>query len=293
LDSEDFLEEEVQAEAEEEPEAEFEFEKELVEQEEEPELKKKVYLDSEDFLEEEVQAEAEEEPEAEFEFEKEIKDKIDIFMDLLGEKIAQTKAEKEGSLELEKEEIKAKIFTLMDLLSEKHAPVKAKDEVSLDLEEFVVEQALVEPEEPEVEFEFEKELVEQEEEPEPKKEEEKPEDENRKVLMIVEDQMLFNLIVESLEKVGTPIEITYVENGSQALKSLRMAYELIIMDSKLTKADPNFIIKEMEKWKIKTPLILLDNGRLRKIPKKLNTIAVLKRKQMDIRSITKHVTKIF
>jgi len=130
-------------------------------------------------------------------------------------------------------------------------------------------------------------------EPEPKKEEEKPENENRKVLMIVEDQMLFNLIVESLEKVGAPIEITYVENGSQALKSLRILYDLIIMDSKLSKADPNFIIMEMEKWKVKTPLILLDNGRLRKIPKKLNTIAVLKRKQIDIRSITKHVTEIF
>ncbi|MBW1887217.1 MAG: hypothetical protein JRI52_02550, partial [Deltaproteobacteria bacterium] len=141
--------------------------------------------------------------------------------------------------------------------------------------------------EPEIEEEIE-EIIPEETEPEYE-----PEDESNKVLLIVEDQMCFNLIVESLGKAGAPIEVTYVDDGAQALKSLRVIYDLIIMDSELSTADPNFLIREMEKWKIKTPLILLDNGELGKIPKKLNTLAVLKRKQSDIRSIAKKVAEIF
>ena len=155
--------------------------------------------------------------------------------------------------------------------------------------EFDVYEIILEPnKELKVKPEIEEEIIPMEPEPEGT-----PEDVALKVLMIVEDQMFFNLIVESLEKVGKSIEVNYVEDENQALKSLRVHYDLIIMDSELSKADPNFIIREMEKRKVNSPLILLDNGRLGKIPKKLNTIAVLQRKQRDIRSIAKRVAEIF
>ncbi len=113
-----------------------------------------------------------------------------------------------------------------------------------------------------------------------------------KVLLIVEDHMFYNLIIESLSNSGDPLEVTYVDDGAYAMKSLRKMYDLIILDTELSTVDPVNLLREMEKWKIKTPLIVLDNGYLGKTVWNLNTVAVLKRKQREIEGITQLVSEI-
>jgi hypothetical protein len=112
-----------------------------------------------------------------------------------------------------------------------------------------------------------------------------------KVLFVVEDQMMCNFVLDELQKSGIEMELNLVEDGSQALKSLRRIYDMIIIDCKLGSVDPKFVLNEMSKWKIKTPLIIIDDKTLGVIPKELNVISVIKRNQRDIHKIRKIVSK--
>ena len=114
-----------------------------------------------------------------------------------------------------------------------------------------------------------------------------------KVLLVAEEQMSYNLIIESLEKSGTLIEVTLIEDGARVLKALRDTYDLIIFDSELSTVDPSHVLDEIVKWKIKTPIILLDNGYLKGVPIGLNMVATIKRKQKDIVQISDRVSDLF
>jgi hypothetical protein len=147
------------------------------------------------------------------------------------------------------------------------------------IEENLVDEQLIE-DIPDMEEDFEDEPV-----------EEDPEEDSSKVLFVVENQMVCNFVLEGLQESGVTMEINLIEDGSQALKALRRVYDMIIIDSELDSVDPNFVIDEMSKWKVKSPLIIIDEGTLGDIPKKLNVIAVLKRKQRDLRKIKKLIAK--
>lgn len=114
-----------------------------------------------------------------------------------------------------------------------------------------------------------------------------------KVLLVAEEQMSYNLIIESLEKSGVTLEVTLIEDGAQVMKALRETYDLIIFDSELSTIDPSKVLDEIIKWKIKTPMILLDNGYLRGVPIGLNLVATIKRKQKDIVQISDLVSELF
>ena len=68
-------------------------------------------------------------------------------------------------------------------------------------------------------------------------------------------------------------------------------YDLIIIDSQLKSVDPNFVMDEMGKWKIKSPIVIIDEGTLGVMPKELKVIETLKRKQRDLRKIKKIISK--
>ena len=126
-----------------------------------------------------------------------------------------------------------------------------------------------------------------------KEDSEEPEEESYKVLFVVENQMVCNFVLEGLQKSKYKIELNLVEDGALALKALRRVYDMIIFDSGLESVDPMFVLDEMIKWKIKSPMVIIDEGTLGKIPKKLNVVAKLKRKQRDIRKIKKLIWKTF
>lgn len=135
------------------------------------------------------------------------------------------------------------------------------------------------------------------EDPEKVKIEEKPpvelveEDPASKVLFVVEDQMVCNFVLDELQKSKKQIVLTLIEDGSQALKSLRTLYDMIIFDCEIDSVDPKFVLNEMGKWKIKSPLVIMEASDIGAIPRELNVVARIKRKQRDIRKMRRIISK--
>ena len=112
------------------------------------------------------------------------------------------------------------------------------------------------------------------------------------ILMIVENVTVSEFIIESLERIKKPINVTHVDEGSLALKELRYIYDALIIDLDLKTIDSKIILSEMEKWSIMTPLIVLSDQNPRMDKYILNIEAVLKKKQGDINNLRKILKKL-
>lgn len=119
------------------------------------------------------------------------------------------------------------------------------------------------------------------------------EDEQIKILLVEEDQMFYNLIIETLGNTDIPIEVTYSEDGAYALKLLRVRYDFIILDTKLSSIDIEFMLNEMTKWKIMTPMVLIDGANLGHLTRKLNIVSSMKRKQKDLKKLQNILYELF
>ena len=122
--------------------------------------------------------------------------------------------------------------------------------------------------------------------------EEKKEPEAKKVLMIVENVTVTEFIIESLEEVKTPIEVLHVDDGRAALKELRNTYDVIIIDLDLQTFESKLILKEIDKWEIKTPIIAFSDQDTHIEKYYLNLQAALKKKQKEYRKLSKIISKL-
>jgi len=141
------------------------------------------------------------------------------------------------------------------------------------------------PEEPEIVKETSEPIIEDKKEPE--------EPEAKKALMIVENVTVTEFIIESLEEVKTAIEVLHVDDGKAALKELRNRYDVVIMDLDLHTFESKLILKEIEKWEIKTPIITFSDQETQIEKYHINLQAALKKKQKDYKKIKKNLKTIF
>ncbi|TFH17281.1 hypothetical protein E4H04_05250 [Candidatus Bathyarchaeota archaeon] len=113
-----------------------------------------------------------------------------------------------------------------------------------------------------------------------------------KILMIVENVTVSEFIIESLEGVKKPINVIHIDDGSMALKELRHKYDALILDLDLKTVNSKFLLSEMEKWSIMTPIIAVSDNVERLDKYVLNVEIVLKKKQAEINKIRKILQKL-
>ncbi len=128
------------------------------------------------------------------------------------------------------------------------------------------------------------------EEPQPVKTPVEPE--AYQILMIVENVTVSEFIIESLEGVKKPINVIHIDDGSMALKELRHKYDALILDLDLKTVNSKFLLSEMEKWSIMTPIIAVSDNVERLDKYVLNVETVLKKKQGEINKIRKILQKL-
>ncbi len=149
--------------------------------------------------------------------------------------------------------------------------------------------------EPEPEPEFDDETFDFEDEPvfeEPQPVKTTVEPEAYQILMIVENVTVSEFIIESLEGVNKPINVIHIDDGSMALKELRHKYDALILDLDLKTVNSKFLLSEMEKWSIMTPIIAVSDNVQRLDKYILNVETVLKKKQGEINKIRKILQKL-
>jgi CheY-like chemotaxis protein/Zn finger protein HypA/HybF involved in hydrogenase expression len=112
------------------------------------------------------------------------------------------------------------------------------------------------------------------------------------ILMIVENVTVSEFVIESLEQIKKLINVIHVDEGNLALKELRRKYDAIILDLDLKTIDSKFILSEMEKWSMMTPIIALSDTHQRLDKYILNVETVLQKKQGAINKIGKILQKL-
>lgn len=80
------------------------------------------------------------------------------------------------------------------------------------------------------------------------------------ILLIEEHQYRADRILKALEKTRLKsIEVRHASNGKLGLRELRQPYDAVILDMNLTDVDPDLIVREISRWKVTTPLIVLND----------------------------------
>jgi CheY-like chemotaxis protein len=80
------------------------------------------------------------------------------------------------------------------------------------------------------------------------------------VLLIEEHQYRADRILKALEKTRLQsIEVRHASSGKLGLRELRQPYDAVILDMNLTDIDPDLIVREISRWKVTTPLIILND----------------------------------
>ncbi|MCW4048497.1 MAG: response regulator [Candidatus Bathyarchaeota archaeon] len=77
------------------------------------------------------------------------------------------------------------------------------------------------------------------------------------LLLVEEDAFTKDFIAESLEEHQSTFTVMHASSGKIALKSLRSKHDFIVLDSELSDMDSVLILKEINRWRIKTPVIML------------------------------------
>ncbi len=81
------------------------------------------------------------------------------------------------------------------------------------------------------------------------------------ILLIEAHQYRADRILKALEKTRLKsIEVKHAPNGKLGLKELRQPYDAVILDMNLVDIDPSLIVREINRWKITTPMIVLTDG---------------------------------
>jgi len=83
-----------------------------------------------------------------------------------------------------------------------------------------------------------------------------------------------------------------MEDGNMALKELKLKYDALIIDFELRSIETKFILSEMEKWGIMTPIIVLSDEDPKLDKYILNIEAILKKKQRSINKISGILRKL-
>jgi CheY-like chemotaxis protein len=81
---------------------------------------------------------------------------------------------------------------------------------------------------------------------------------SKRILLIENNDATASNIIDEINKSNLSIELTHATNGKSALKELRNAFDLIILNMNLVDLKGIFILREISKWNIKIPLILLN-----------------------------------
>jgi CheY-like chemotaxis protein len=80
------------------------------------------------------------------------------------------------------------------------------------------------------------------------------------ILLIEQDQDRADRIIKSLEKTRLQsLEVKHAPNGRVGLRELRKPYNAVIFDLSLSDIDPEIIVREISRWKISTPMIVITN----------------------------------
>ena len=80
------------------------------------------------------------------------------------------------------------------------------------------------------------------------------------ILLIEEHQYRADRILKALEKTRLQsIEVRHASSGKLGLRELRQPYDAVILDMNLTDVDPDLIVREISRWKVTTPLIVLND----------------------------------
>jgi len=81
-----------------------------------------------------------------------------------------------------------------------------------------------------------------------------------RILLIEEHQYRADRILKALEKTRLQsIEVRHASSGKLGLRELRQPYDAVILDMNLTDVDPDLIVKEISRWKVTTPLIVVND----------------------------------
>lgn len=80
------------------------------------------------------------------------------------------------------------------------------------------------------------------------------------ILLIEEHQYRADRILKALEKTRLQsIEVRHASSGKLGLRELRQPYDAVILDMNLTDVDPDLIVREISRWKVTTPLIVIND----------------------------------
>jgi len=80
------------------------------------------------------------------------------------------------------------------------------------------------------------------------------------ILLIEEHQYRADRILKALEKTRLKsIEVRHASSGKLGLRELRQPYDAVILDMNLTDVDPDLIVREISRWKVTTPLIVIND----------------------------------
>jgi CheY-like chemotaxis protein len=82
-----------------------------------------------------------------------------------------------------------------------------------------------------------------------------------KILLLEKEKVHADLIKRSLTLENSDYLIQHVTNANQALKKLRKLYDFIIIDMDNKVEEVKFILKELRKWKICTPVVVFREHR--------------------------------
>jgi len=78
------------------------------------------------------------------------------------------------------------------------------------------------------------------------------------ILLIEQDQYRADRIIKSLERTRLQsIEVKHAPSGKLGLRELRQPYDAVILDMSLSDMDPDLIVREISRWRVTTPLIVI------------------------------------
>lgn len=78
------------------------------------------------------------------------------------------------------------------------------------------------------------------------------------ILLIEQDQYRADRIIKSLERTKLQsIEVKHAPSGKLGLRELRQPYDAVILDMNLSDMDPDQIVREISRWRVTTPLIVI------------------------------------
>jgi CheY-like chemotaxis protein/DNA-directed RNA polymerase subunit RPC12/RpoP len=78
------------------------------------------------------------------------------------------------------------------------------------------------------------------------------------ILLIEQDQYRADRIIKSLERTRLQsIEVKHAPSGRLGLRELRQPYDAVILDMSLSDMDPDQIVREISRWRVTTPLIVI------------------------------------